>query len=51
MLKLRQALKKKNIVAKVNELFMNVERIKQIKESTIRSEYDLQVLLDYYIHS
>jgi hypothetical protein len=40
-----------NIVAEINELFMNVEMIEWIEESIIRSEYDLQILLDYYIHS
>jgi hypothetical protein len=40
-----------NIVAEINELFMNVEMIEWIEESIISSEYDLQILLDYYIHS
>jgi hypothetical protein len=30
-----------NIVAEINELFMNVEMIEWIEESIIRSEYDL----------
>jgi hypothetical protein len=30
-----------NIIVKVNKLFMNVERIKWIEESLIRSKYDL----------
>jgi hypothetical protein len=32
-----------NIVAEVNELFMNAERIKWIEESIIRLEYYLKV--------
>jgi hypothetical protein len=30
-----------NIVAEINELFMNIEMIEWIEESIIRSEYDL----------
>jgi hypothetical protein len=30
-----------NIIAEINELFMNVEMIEWIEESIIRSEYDL----------
>lgn len=33
--------KRMNIIVKVNKLFMNVERIKWIEESLIRSKYDL----------
>ena len=42
MLKLSEdVFKRMNMIVEVNKLFMNVERIKQIEESIIRSEYNL----------
>jgi len=37
----RDVFKRMNIVAKINDLFIDVERIKWIKEFIIITEYDL----------